>query len=150
MNRIRNLLFKLLVLSVQSLLVTIIDYVLQNNGNKETSEGQLVLRPGDEAILLSTEESGYIGGFINLTHVAGPNEVEVSILLRTPIPSDLEKDEGLMNEYLYEKYTISRTEGEDFYPIFDIESVFAPYGGIIKMKLTSGLKSPFYFHLYRR
>lgn len=150
MNRIRRLFFRLLIISAQSLLVSIIDYVLQNNGNRETSEGLVVLRPGDEAVLLETKDSGSMGGFINLTHIIGPNEVEVSILLRTPIPSELEKDEGLMNEYLYEKYTISRTEGEDFYPIFEIEPIFAPYGGVIKMKLTSGLKSPFYFHLYRR
>ena len=100
--------------------------------------------------MFETKKAGTISGFINLAYVSGPNIVEVEILINTPVPSMLSQDNGRFDYYRYEKYEIQRVEGEQYSPIFYLDPVYAPYGGKVKIKLSSGLKTPYYFHIHRR
>lgn len=114
---------------------------------KERNRGHGKLKVGDEIVVLETTQPGVLGGMFNLVHVGGPNQVEVFMDIRTPIPSTIKNEYAHFN---YLRQLIKREQGKDFSPIMVLEEVYSEFGGRVVLKHTNGIDIPFYFDVYRR
>ena len=100
--------------------------------------------------LLDTDEMCFIGGYINMAHISGPNEATIEIFLKTPIPTyNPEKRKGI-EEFRYDKFIIKREDGEDYSPIYLLEEIYASHGAIVRLTHSNGVRIPYYYNLFRR
>lgn len=109
------------------------------------SKGHVSLDVGKEQVLIDSNEPGMLTGFLNAIHVVGPNQAELIIELYSPTPSfNPEKRE----EWTKVQHTKLVIEPPDSEPnVFTIEPIFVPYGCVVTLKHTSGLNTPYYYHM---
>lgn len=112
------------------------------------AEDEVKLQLDQDFTLFETNSAGYIGGLLNLYHASGPNEIEVKVWLNF---RDLDNT-NVISPYLYLAPSIQHkvVEGEPHVPLWDIPEVYAPYGGRVDVKQTSGIAVKMNYYIYRR